>query len=82
MVKVVADAVGEPVKVIHRALPGDDPRKRRPDTALARRLLGWEPRVGLREGLSRTVSHFRRVLGVPRVSTARRQPSDERRSAV
>ena len=39
-------------------LPEDDPRQRRPDIALARRLLDWEPRVPLREGLARTVEYF------------------------
>lgn len=43
-------------------LPGDDPRQRRPDISLARTLLGWEPAVGLDEGLDRTIAYFRKVL--------------------
>lgn len=39
-------------------LPADDPRQRRPDIERARKLLGFEPRVGLREGLERTISSF------------------------
>ncbi len=42
-----------------RPLPTDDPRVRRPDITRARTLLGWEPRVGLSEGLVHTVAHFR-----------------------
>ncbi|WP_405455470.1 GDP-mannose 4,6-dehydratase [Streptomyces sp. NBC_00101] len=40
------------------ARPQDDPARRRPDTALARELLGWEPRVSWEEGLKRTIAHF------------------------
>ena len=42
----------------------DDPIRRRPDIALARRVLGWEPRTKLREGLKITMDHFRRELGL------------------
>jgi dTDP-glucose 4,6-dehydratase len=45
-----------------RPLPEDDPRVRRPDTTRARGLLGWEPRVPLDEGLSRTIAYFRSLL--------------------
>ena len=37
------------------ALPTDDPQVRQPDITLAREILGWEPEVGLREGLERTI---------------------------
>jgi UDP-glucuronate decarboxylase len=40
----------------------DDPRQRKPDIALATRLLGWTPRVGIDEGLARTIDYFRRTL--------------------
>jgi dTDP-glucose 4,6-dehydratase len=43
-------------------LPQDDPRVRRPDIGLARSALGWEPKVGLDEGLERTLPYFREVL--------------------
>jgi UDP-glucuronate decarboxylase len=46
--------------LVHRPLPQDDPRQRRPDIARARALLRWGPTIGLREGLERTVAHFRR----------------------
>ncbi|MBM3188024.1 MAG: SDR family oxidoreductase [Chloroflexi bacterium] len=42
----------------------DDPQTRRPDITKARRLLGWEPRIGLEEGLSRTIAWFRERLNV------------------
>ena len=39
-------------------LPSDDPRQRRPDIGKARSVLGWEPAIGLDEGLQRTLDHF------------------------
>ncbi len=48
--------------LIHEPLPGDDPRQRRPDTTLAEELLDWRPRVGLEEGLARTVAFFEEAL--------------------
>jgi len=44
--------------IVHKPLPVDDPRQRRPDIALARKILGWEPRVGLEEGLKSTIEYF------------------------
>jgi dTDP-glucose 4,6-dehydratase len=43
-------------------LPTDDPKVRRPDISLARRVLGWEPAIDLREGLRRTIPYFRALL--------------------
>jgi dTDP-glucose 4,6-dehydratase len=40
-------------------LPVDDPARRRPDITKARTLLGWEPRIGLKEGLTRSLDFFR-----------------------
>jgi dTDP-glucose 4,6-dehydratase len=44
--------------IVHRPLPVDDPRQRRPDISLAKKILGWEPKVGLEEGLKSTVGYF------------------------
>ncbi len=51
--------VGGKSRIVHRPLPADDPRQRRPDIAVARRVLGWEPRVALEDGLQRTIAYFR-----------------------
>ncbi|AXQ94296.1 SDR family oxidoreductase [Cereibacter azotoformans] len=57
--RLVPSAAG----VVHRPLPEDDPRRRRPDISRAKRLLGWEPRVPLSEGLPQTAAWFARHLG-------------------
>jgi len=49
-------------KIVFRKLPVDDPKVRRPDITLARKLLKWEPKVPLEEGLKRTIAYFRQVL--------------------
>jgi dTDP-glucose 4,6-dehydratase len=46
-------------KIIFESLPVDDPKQRRPDITKAKRLLGWEPKVSLEEGLKTTISFFR-----------------------
>jgi len=52
---------GSSSKIEHRELPIDDPRQRQPDITRARTMLGWEPRVGLEEGLMKTLEYFRSV---------------------
>ena len=51
--------VGGPSKIVHRPLPADDPKQRRPDITLAKKHLGWEPAVPLEEGLKRTIAYFK-----------------------
>jgi len=43
-------------------LPADDPRQRRPDVSLAKKMLGWEPKVALDDGLKETIAYFRAML--------------------
>jgi dTDP-glucose 4,6-dehydratase len=49
-------------EIVHRDLPVDDPKQRRPDITRARTLLGWEPEVSLEDGLVRTLEYFRSVV--------------------
>jgi UDP-glucuronate decarboxylase len=59
LAQIIAELAGAPLRVEPRALPPDDPARRCPDLALARELLGWSPRVALRDGLAATLDHFR-----------------------
>lgn len=62
LARTVLELTGSPSPIEHRPLPVDDPRRRCPDIALARELLGWFPSVDLREGLGRTIEWFRGVV--------------------
>jgi UDP-glucuronate decarboxylase len=53
-------------KLVFNPARSDDPMRRRPDITLARKHLGWEPKTALREGLARTMEHFRWELGLTR----------------
>jgi nucleoside-diphosphate-sugar epimerase len=63
LAQVVLEVTGSGSDLVFESLPTDDPKQRRPDIALAERVLGWHPRVDLREGLARTYDWYRR-LGV------------------
>jgi dTDP-glucose 4,6-dehydratase len=58
----VLAVTGSESEIVYEPLPVDDPTQRRPDITLARTQLGWEPRIGLREGLQRTADWFRQAL--------------------
>ena len=58
----VIDVTGSKSTIEHEPLPQDDPKQRRPDISLAKKELGWEPTIQLREGLEKTVEYFRGVL--------------------
>ena len=64
---IVNEVTGSDSPVVFEPLPVDDPTQRRPDITLARTLLGWEPKVDLRDGLARTADYFRakRAAGQP-----------------
>ena len=64
---VVIDLTGSRSKVVHRPLPKDDPRQRNPDISKARKVLKWEPRMPLREGLAKTISYFDELLKVENI---------------
>ncbi len=59
---MVVGLVGGDSKIVMEPLPVDDPRQRRPDLSVARRMLGWGPTVTLEEGLGKTIDYFREVV--------------------
>ncbi len=64
LARVILDLTGSKSRFVRKPLPVDDPKQRCPDIRLARRELGWQPTVSLREGLLTTIAYFReRVLG-------------------
>jgi len=75
---MVVELTGTSAKVITQPLPQDDPKVRKPDITRARTMLGWEPRVTLRDGLVRTIDYFRGLMGTdrmaPRMPLAARSP--------
>jgi len=60
--EIIALVPGCTSEIIHKDLPQDDPKRRRPDISLARRLLGWEPQVDRAVGLQRTLDYFKTVI--------------------
>jgi UDP-glucuronate decarboxylase len=58
----VIELVGSSSRVVHRMLPTDDPRQRRPDISRSQEVLGWLPRTPLAEGLACTISYFEELL--------------------
>ena len=59
--KIIA-LIGSKSQLSYQAAPQDDPRQRRPDIALAKRVLAWEPHVAVDDGLTRTIDYFRAHL--------------------
>jgi dTDP-glucose 4,6-dehydratase len=57
--RMIIKLTGSKSQLVYRPLPEDDPKVRQPDITRARTLLGWEPKVGLEEGLTRTLEYFR-----------------------
>ena len=64
LAKEIRELCGSRSEIIHTPLPPDDPKQRCPDITLARKILGWEPRIARQEGLARTVAFYRRKLGM------------------
>jgi dTDP-glucose 4,6-dehydratase len=56
------EMTGSNSEIVFKPLPQDDPKVRRPDITKAQAVLNWEPKVGLEEGLGKTVDHFRKAL--------------------
>lgn len=62
LAELVIELTGAKSKLAFKPLPQDDPTQRKPDITKARELLGWEPKVQLREGLIETIEYFRKFF--------------------
>jgi dTDP-glucose 4,6-dehydratase len=52
-------ATGSRSKVVHKPLPQDDPKQRKPNITKAKKILGWSPKVPLAEGMAKTIAYFK-----------------------
>lgn len=68
----IQSLIGSHCEIVFRPLPRDDPKQRRPDITRAKTLLGWEPKVALREGLARSLDYFKTAVEAETV-----RPRDE-----
>ncbi|MCZ7401461.1 MAG: SDR family oxidoreductase [Candidatus Methanoperedens sp.] len=60
--QIILGMIGGRSKIVFKELPVDDPKQRRPDIGKAMGLLGWEPKVGLEEGLRETIEYFNYIV--------------------
>src|SRR5215831_2386689 len=70
LAKMVIEMTGSRSRIVHRPLPENDPRQRRPDISRAQELLSWKPRTPLNEGLKRTIAYFEKLLSEKGVRAA------------
>ncbi|HXE88134.1 MAG TPA: UDP-glucuronic acid decarboxylase family protein [Hyphomicrobiaceae bacterium] len=86
LAELVLELTGSKSKLAYLPLPQDDPRQRRPDIALAKDRLGWQPGVALREGLLDTILYFDRLLSSAAIAATAvngvRRPAKARRVAA
>ncbi|MGH9897398.1 MAG: UDP-glucuronic acid decarboxylase family protein [Pyrinomonadaceae bacterium] len=64
LAQIIKELVGSQPEIIYVPLPTDDPKQRRPDITLAKKILSWEPQIPVREGLKRTIEYFYQELGL------------------
>jgi UDP-glucuronate decarboxylase len=61
LAEAVIELTGSDSKIVYEQLPADDPMQRQPDISLAKKELGWEPTIQLREGLTKTIDYFKSI---------------------
>lgn len=65
LAQMICELVKSSPGIEFQPLPEDDPKQRKPEIALAKKLLNWQPRVSVREGLTKTIAYFRNLLDIP-----------------
>jgi nucleoside-diphosphate-sugar epimerase len=71
LAEIVVELTGTKSEIVYKPLPEDDPKVRQPDITHARAMLGWEPRVDVRDGVRRTIEFFQSLVGSPRMTAHR-----------
>ncbi|MGH7461945.1 MAG: UDP-glucuronic acid decarboxylase family protein [Longimicrobiales bacterium] len=62
LAELVIDLTGSKSKLVKKPLPEDDPKQRQPDIAKAKKVLGWQPKVKLRDGLKKSIAYFEKLI--------------------
>ncbi len=62
LAEIVIRLTGSSSKIIFEPLPADDPLQRKPDISLAKKQLGWEPKIDLEDGLKETINYFKKII--------------------
>lgn len=62
LAQLVIELTGSSSKIVQMALPQDDPKQRQPDIGMAKKVLGWEPKVALKDGLLSTIQYFKETM--------------------
>jgi UDP-glucuronate decarboxylase len=75
LAELIISLINSSSRIIFQPLPSDDPVRRCPDIQLARAMLGWAPKVPLREGLLATIEYFDRQLRASAASSAPARPA-------
>ena len=68
LAELVLELTGSTSPIVRQPLPTDDPKVRKPDITRAKSMLGWEPRVNVREGVARTIDYFKTLMGSSRMA--------------
>jgi dTDP-glucose 4,6-dehydratase len=81
LAELVVELTGTRAPIVYEPLPKDDPKVRKPDITRARMMLGWEPKVHVRDGLARTIEFFKQHVGTPMMAprTPRPRPTSASR---
>jgi len=81
LAELVVELTGTRAPIVYEPLPKDDPKVRKPDITRARMMLGWEPKVHVRDGLARTIEYFQQHVGTPMLAprTPRPRPTSATR---
>ena len=64
LAEIILEMTGSKSKIVHKELPSDDPVKRKPDITIAKEILGWEPKVDIKDGLKKTIEYFKSIQAI------------------